>query len=238
MEKLKAYAKINLYLKVKKKSFFSKLHRIDSKFQIVDNLYDTITIQKINENENQFFSNIKLINDNPIEKVFKILNKYKLLNSKYRIEINKEIPTYSGLGGFSSICVQITNFFLKNKKNKLIKKIQKKVCNVVGSDCYFFFSGYECALVSKIGNKVKISNDSIKISKSDLLFPPVQCVTKDVFKIYKINKMWIKNNEINMLTPAIIKLYPKLKEYYNPIEWVFSGSGSTLVKRALIEKKI
>ena len=112
---VKSYCKINLTLRVIKK-LKSGYHNIMSIITFCD-LYDTISISKIKtQNDKINFSgrfkkgiNIK---KNTVTKILDLLRKHKLLNSQFfKINIKKNIPHGSGLGGASSNAATLLNFF-------------------------------------------------------------------------------------------------------------------------------
>ena len=98
-KKIKSYAKINLALNVVGKS--SKLHKIESLVAFI-NIYDLILIKKIKKKNHivkfrgKFSKNIN--SNNSVTKLLKILDKKKLLQEKFHIEIVKHVPQQSGLG--------------------------------------------------------------------------------------------------------------------------------------------
>ena len=123
--KIKSHAKINLALNIVGKS--KSLHRIESIVGFLD-FHDEIKIKKIESKNHKiiflgkFCGGIK--STNSVSQLLKFLEKKKLLNSKYKIIIKKNIPSKAGLGGGSMNAASILNFFLK-KKN-LLKQRKKK----------------------------------------------------------------------------------------------------------------
>ena len=122
--KIKSYAKINLALNIVGKN--KLLHKIESIISFLD-FYDEILI-KIIKNKNhkikfigKFSNNISL--DNTVSKLFKIIEKKKLLkNLKFEIIIKKNIPLEAGLGGGSMNASNILKFLIKKKINQNFKK--------------------------------------------------------------------------------------------------------------------
>ena len=115
-KKIKSYAKINLALNVLGKS--SKLHKIESLVAFI-NVYDLIMIKRINKKNHivkfrgKFSKNIK--SNNSVTKLLRILDKKKLLQEKFHIEIFKYIPQQSGLGGGSMKAASDLNYFIEEK---------------------------------------------------------------------------------------------------------------------------
>ena len=120
---LKSPAKINLSIKIGKK-INHQYHDIQSVIFLI-NLHDQITIKKITGKKDivkftgKFKNNIKLKN-NSVSKVMYLLRKKNIIsnNSKYEIEVKKNIPVFSGLGGGSSNAATIIKYFYKNHKIK------------------------------------------------------------------------------------------------------------------------
>ena len=117
--KIKSYCKINLSLKIIKK-LRNGYHDISSLITFSD-LYDIITISKINKPydiisfSGKFCKGINIKN-NTVTKLLKILRKNKLLkNQSFKINIKKNIPHGSGLGGASSNASNLLNYFNKKK---------------------------------------------------------------------------------------------------------------------------
>ena len=114
--KIKSNAKINLALNIVGK--FNGLHNIESLFAFVD-LHDVIFLKKTKLKKNRivfkgkFSKNIN--SNNTISKLFKILEKKKILKQKYYIKIIKNIPQKAGLGGGSMNAARVLNYFIKKK---------------------------------------------------------------------------------------------------------------------------
>jgi len=121
---LKAYGKINLYLKVIKK-LKNKYHQIETLFCFFD-IYDEILISSSNTN-NQIiftgkFSKGISATHNSVLKLLNILKKYPKFNAhKFTIKIIKNLPLGSGLGGGSADASALLNFFNKRLKLNLKK---------------------------------------------------------------------------------------------------------------------
>ena len=134
---LRAYGKINLYLKVIKK-LKNKYHEIESLFCFF-NIYDEIFVST-NKTYNQIiftgkFSKGISNTSNTVLKLFNILKKYPKFNKlKFKIRIVKNIPQGSGFGGGSADVSVLLNFFNKFLKLNLKKKTISSICNKIGAD--------------------------------------------------------------------------------------------------------
>ena len=113
--KIKSYCKINLSLRVIKK-LNNNYHNIISLITFCD-LHDVISISRIKnlKDEINFSGKFKKgINkkSNTTTKILNLLRKTNLLeNQAFKINIQKNIPHGSGLGGGSSNAAVLLNFF-------------------------------------------------------------------------------------------------------------------------------
>ena len=136
--KIKSYCKINLSLKVLKK-LNSGYHNIISLITFSD-LHDVISISRIKrlKDEISFSGKFKRgVNkkSNTITKVLNLLRSNKLLtNQAFKINVKKNIPHGSGLGGGSSNAANLLNYFNLKMKLKLSKNRIRKLADQVGFD--------------------------------------------------------------------------------------------------------
>ena len=140
---LKAFAKINLILKVLNKRT-DNYHNIFSLMQKID-LYDVITIEKKTEN------NIEIVCDkdlgitqeeNIVYKTAMALKEYTNYENGALIKIKKNIPVGAGLGGGSSDAA--TTLILLNNiwRLKLTKDELHNIAIELGSDVPFFLESF------------------------------------------------------------------------------------------------
>ena len=135
---IKSYCKINLSLRVIKK-LNSGYHNIISLITFCD-LHDIISISKTKSFEDKISFSGKFkkgINkkSNTVTKVLNLLRNSKVLKKqKFKINIQKNIPHGSGLGGESSNAANLLNYFGSKKKLKLSKNKIKKLADQIGSD--------------------------------------------------------------------------------------------------------
>ena len=72
---------------------------------------------------------------NTVFQLLEILDEKKLLqNQKFKIKVNKRIPSKSGLGGGSMNAANILKYFINKKIITLNKKEIIRICKLVGSD--------------------------------------------------------------------------------------------------------
>ena len=254
--KIKSYAKINLTLNITGKD--SLLHQIESIIMFTA-LHDEIFIKKIkSDNHNiSFFGKFSpgINMNNTVSKLLSILeNKELLKDKKFRIKINKKIPTEAGLGGGSMNAANILKYLIKKKIVKASKKEISEICKLIGSDVI---------LGLKSVNSILTSKDEIKYFKNTQKFyiliikPNFGCNTKKIYSyVNKFNKprltqpnkkmfetkFLIKN--YNFLELFAFSRYPKLKilkiyleKELRPTFVRMTGSGSAIVAYYKSKKK-
>ena len=257
--KIKAYAKVNLALKVVSKRE-DGYHNLVTIMDLLD-LYDVVHISKCDK---LIFtcSDKSLENDNNL--IIKAIN---ILHNEYpetkqfgaKIHLDKYIPYGAGLGGGSSDAA--ATLVCLNKLWKLNLKFSEMV-NIalkVGSDVPYFLLG-DLGILSGIGENVNYINSNLTLYYL-LIMPKYSCSTKEVYEANKIcgddldniDKMIIAfheddisgviSNMFNDLTDAAISindLEPKIKDIIEDVnglindnhidaKTIMSGSGSTVV---------
>mgnify|MGYP000373215835 CR=1 FL=1 len=252
--KIKSYCKINLSLKIIKK-LKNGYHNISSLITFSD-LHDIISISKIKKPKDKITFSGKFCNNiskksNTITAVLKILREKKLIkNQSFKINVKKNIPHGSGLGGASSNASYLLNYFnnkmrLKLKKNEMINMAKK-----IGSDVPICLEKKNTFLTGKKDKIIRVNN---KFNLNLLIvYPNIVCSTKKIYRRYRIKNSTKyqsyfneKNNiklidylkrEKNDLEKIVIKIYPKVGEIIYCIRGqkgcLFSritGSGSACI---------
>ncbi len=237
---LKAYGKINLYLKVIKK-LKNKYHEIESLFCFF-NIYDEIFVSA-NRTYNQIiftgkFSKGISNTNNTVLKLFNILKKYPKFNKlKFKIRIVKNIPQGSGFGGGSADVSVLLNFFNKYLKLNLKKNTISSICNKIGSD-----------VEPSLNTNFKILYGSNKIiefkkkPKFNLLLVHPNCFNSTK-NIYLSNKIFSKknNSEIYFLKKNILNMNYLIKflNYKgNDLEQSAFKKNKTILKLLTFLKKL
>ena len=252
--KIKSYCKINLSLKVLKK-LKNGYHNIMSLITFCD-LHDIISISKIRSSKDKisFSGKFKKGIDkekNTATKVLSLLRKNQMVeNQVFKINIQKNIPHGSGLGGGSSNAADLLNYFNSKMRLKLDKKKIKKLASKIGFDVPISLERRNTFLTGKKDEIIRL-NQKFKLNLL-IVYPGLICSTK---KIYKKNRkisllkpqsfFYLKNNkklinflknEHNDLEKVVTKVYPKINEIINYIEsqkgCYFSritGSGSACI---------
>ena len=244
---IKSYAKVNLSLNVlgKDKNNFHKILSIISFL----NLHDEIYIQPINKKRNiikfsgPFSKNLS--KKNTIHQLLDILEKKNILDKKYKINVKKNIPQKSGLGGGSMNAAFLLSYFLKRKIIKLPKKEIFNICKQIGSDVFIGLNHRNSIIL----NKKTIKKYNVKMALFTVLIKPkIGCSTEQIYKRVKqfstsrlkisskiFKTQFLKNAQNDLEIPAF-KLYPvlgKLKIFLSNIDQVkfarMTGSGSTIV---------
>jgi len=186
--KIKSYCKINLSLRILKK-LNNGYHNITSLITFCD-LHDVISIFKIKSLKDKISFSGKFkegINkkSNTVTKVLDLLRRTNLLkNQSFKINIQKNIPHGSGLGGGSSNAADLINFFNTNLKLKLNKNKTKKLANKIGFDVPINLEKKNTFVTGKKGEILRL-NQKFGLNLL-IVYPNLICSTK---KIYKQNKM-------------------------------------------------
>jgi len=248
VNKIKAYAKINLALNVTGK--LTSLHKIESIISFI-NLYDLIFIQKIKSLHHQVYFFGKFSKDisknNTVIKLLKILDKKKLLKKKkFKITIKKNIPQKAGLGGGSMNAANILNFLVKKKFIKINQKKIKDISSLIGSDVILGVNSRSSVL--KSNNSIKKFSSCPKFYTL-LVKPNFGCSTKKIYsQVKRFTKSKFNNpkklmfnssylsKQVNVLENIVFTRYPKLKRIKsflenlkNPLFVRMTGSGSVII---------
>ena len=252
--KIKSYCKINLFLRVIKK-LNNGYHNIMSLITFCD-LHDLISVCKIGNLKDKIsFSGEfkKGINKkkNTATKILNLLRRAKLLeNQSFKINIRKNIPHGSGLGGGSSNAADLLNYFNSKMRLKLNKNEIKKLAGQAGFDVPISLEKRNTFLTGKKDEILRF-NQKFRLNLL-IVYPNLICSTKKIFeKNGKISLLkpqsffYIRNkkklidllkNEKNDLEKTVIKIYPKVKKIIDCIKsqkgCYFSritGSGSACI---------
>lgn len=257
MKLYKAYAKVNIFLKIIGKR--GNYHEIISRFMRVDSLYDELSFapkQKSEEFEivGKFSCSVE---QNTIYKAYRALFEaldeesaasLKNLMSKYGVKVEKKIPAFAGLGGGSSdaatflkMCNEVLHLGLSLNE---LAAIGIKV----GADVPFFIYGYDSANVSGIGEVVEEFKE--KLLELEIFTPSVEISTPKVYTLYReqfynpIDGFEVERlkktpsldilkqmnaDEANDLFKPALQAYKELKNHYRH-GYYFSGSGSSFFR--------
>lgn len=258
MKKYKAYAKVNIFLKIT--GTRGDYHEIVSRFMLVKTLYDELSFvpkELTDARANEF----KIVGDfscpteqNSIYKAYFALKNatgsqaLEQLMQNYAVEVKKNIPAFAGLGGGSSdaatylkMCNSVLDLGLS--LNELAK-----IALDVGADVAFFVYGYESANVTGIGEVVEeYVEEPLDI---EIFTPAIEISTPRVYKTYREDffapidgfeakkykerssreiMQSVSTDEANDLFRPALQEYKDLKNHYKH-GYFFSGSGSSFFR--------
>ena len=258
MKKYKAFAKVNIFLKIT--GTRGDYHEIISRFMKVNSMFDELSFVS-KENVNAKANEFKIIGDfscdvtqNTIYKAYVALKEatnseaLEKLMQTHAVSVIKNIPAFAGLGGGSSdgatylkMCNEVLHLGLSSNE---LATIGLKV----GADVPFFIYGYESANVSGIGEVVEEFDE--ELLSFDIFTPNIEISTPRVYKTYRedfyepidgFKIQEFKNSKsvdiLNSLSakdandlfaPALCE-YSELKNHYKQ-GYFFSGSGSSFFK--------
>lgn len=172
--KVKANAKINLYLKVLGKNE-TGYHDLDSLMVPID-LYDYIEIE--NGDSDEIIGMDIPMKSNLIYKAVELLrNKYNISKS-IKIKIEKNIPSFAGLGGGSSDAAATLKALNELWELNITTEELLNLASEIGSDVPFFIIN-KPAIIG--GRGEKITPVEIKSCSGVLIFDNYKFSTKDVF---------------------------------------------------------
>ncbi|MDA3945214.1 MAG: 4-(cytidine 5'-diphospho)-2-C-methyl-D-erythritol kinase [Helicobacteraceae bacterium] len=250
MKSYKAYAKVNIFLKVTGKR--GDYHEILSRFVLVNNLYDTLTFVPKENDDFVIYGDFNCETaQNTIYKAFKALleatksERLKRLMQSHAVKVAKKIPSFAGLGGGSSdaatyllMCNEVLHLGLSRDELAVIGA-------KVGADVPFFVYDYQSANVSGIGEIVEAFDEPPLNIKT--ITPKIEISTPKVYQAFReqfykelsideqIRLSHISSldaleemtpEEANDLFEPALLLYPKLEQQHEK-GWFFSGSGSS-----------
>jgi len=253
MKQYKAYAKVNIFLKIT--GTRGDYHEIISRFMIVDSLYDTLYFQTKQTTAFKIVGEFSCTTEqNTIYKAYKAL--LEKTNSKEleefmktnAIVVEKKIPAFAGLGGGSSDAATFLKMCNETLSLGLNTQELATVGLTVGADVPFFIYGYKSANVGGIGEIVEEFNEESLTIES--YTPKVEISTPKVYQSYRKNFFSpISKEESQILketlskellqtqtpkqlndlfAPALLE-YPQLKQHQKD-GYFFSGSGSSFFK--------
>ncbi len=182
---LKAYAKINVALKITGKDENDGYHYVDMVTLPIE-LHDRIEMELLPQNYDSIITcddkSLPTDESNIVYKTLKLVKETYNIDKKVRIHIHKEIPMCAGLGGGSSDGATV--LLGLNKLFKLHLSMDE-LCSLgakIGSDVPLCLKGTPARVTSK-GEKI----EKIKVKKPFyclLLKPNVGLSTKDVYQKY------------------------------------------------------
>lgn len=254
MKTYTAFAKVNIFLKIT--GHTGTHHTLASRFMRVHSLFDTLYFEP--KEQQRFIIDGDFdcdIEQNSIYKAYLALQRHlksdalHRLIQRYKVVVEKRIPSFAGLGGGSSDAATFMKMCNEVLHLGLSKHELATIALEVGADVPFFIYDYESANVSGIGDIVEPFHEA----PLDILTitPPIHVSTPAVYKQYKakhfqpINlqeaQQWLSRDsaaifehfsidEANDLFTPALELYPTLKNSYQH-GYLFSGSGASFFTR-------
>ena len=248
----KAYAKVNIFLKITGKR--EGYHTLFSRFMRLPSLWDTIIFE-----EKPHPEPFRLIGEfgctleqNSIYRAYRLLmetkqrNRIELFFRNHTVKVEKRIPEFAGLGGGSSDAATFLLMANEILDLKLSRKDLEMIGMQIGADVPFFLSGYESANVTGIGEIITpFEEEPLDLA---LITPAdIRCNTAAVYRRFRNAYMETIDTSLaeelgrsrsasilehydalmlnDLLRPAL-DLCPALQAYLKPGRF-FSGSGST-----------
>lgn len=251
MIRYRAYAKVNIFLKIT--GMRGEYHTLSSRFMRVQNLFDTLWFEPKSTPEFEIRGNFDCeVHSNTIYKAYKHLlaatrsDNLSLFFERHAVCVDKKIPSFAGLGGGSSDAA--TFLRMCNEKLDLGLSLDElaEIGARVGADVPFFVYGYESANVRGIGEIVERFEEPM--IDFEVITPSIQISTPAVYRYYREHLYApisteeatrlestssrdilasMSPKEANDLYPSALGCYSELSEQEG---WFFSGSGSSFFR--------
>ncbi|OGX16306.1 MAG: 4-(cytidine 5'-diphospho)-2-C-methyl-D-erythritol kinase [Omnitrophica WOR_2 bacterium RBG_13_41_10] len=182
---LRAYAKLNLYLKVLKKRG-DNYHNIETIFERI-NLFDTVLVNKRRDKKINLVASRAGLPQNPAKNIAyksaELLQKKFKINYGADIKIIKRIPIAAGLGGGSSDAAVVLLALNKLWGLHLTKENLASLAKNIGADVPFFIYNCPFAYAQAKGDKIKPLTDCKKTKLWHILIiPNKRVITAMVYK--------------------------------------------------------
>ena len=252
--KIKSYCKINLYLRILRK-LNNGYHKISSLITFCS-IHDVMSISTIKGKKDvitfsgQFKKGIDKKSNTVTEILGLIRAKKMLKNQAFKINIKKNIPHGSGLGGGSSNAAYLLKYLNFKMNLNLNKKKINNIARKVGFDVPISLEKKNTLITGK-NEKIFRIRQKYRLSLL-IVYPNIVCSTKNIYRKsikkktlnlkpffnIKSRKEFINIliNEKNDLEKTVIKIYPKIEKIINYIKsqkgCYFSritGSGSACI---------
>ena len=237
---VKAYAKVNIGLKVEEKRA-DGFHDIESFFHLVD-LHDDIKIgfEFTDEFSCRIHGNDSYLDDGVedlMAKALRIFSERSCMIFESEITIEKHIPFKAGLGGGSSDAGAVLRAANEYFDFPLTSEELQEIALEVGSDVPFFASGLHHARVT--GRGESLSERPARNDRIDLYFPSFFVETKGAYRMLdEMDRDMVSlpcgiigypsgavlQNDFELTTPRTAEI-EKIAERYPYFS--LSGSGST-----------
>ncbi len=250
MKQYRAYAKVNIFLKITAKR--GLYHEILSRFVLVNDLYDILSF--VPKEADGFVIDGSFscqTEQNTIYKAYQALleatqaESLERLMTSHAIKVDKSIPAFAGLGGGSSDAATYLLMCNEVLHLGLSRDALATIGTKVGADVPFFIYGYQSANVSGIGEVVKAFDEPALDIQT--FTPNIEISTPKVYQEFRAHfyqelddqeyndlagmpshevlRRYTPQRANDLFAPALA-LYPELKQHHKE-GWFFSGSGSS-----------
>ncbi len=209
--KLKAYAKINLGLKVKGKD--EKGYHLLDMVMLPISLCDNIEITKRDDEEVNVIvtNNVYLPKDNSITKSIELMQEKYNFTTGFDVKIEKNIPTQAGMGGGTSDAAEIIKAVnILMDINAPLKELESLAMQVGSDVVYSLYS-----TLSRIQGTGEIYTKIDKEFKYPILIikPKSGVKTKDCFELYNKDEDNIREDTIDKLINSLDKELYIVRKY-------------------------
>ncbi len=222
-----AYAKINLTLEILKEKP-DGYHMIKSVFQKIS-LHDTVEMFESSKNR-VIFTGFTPNGKTTVEKAMQLFREKTGIKTAFYINVKKEIPIKSGLGGGSSDAAAILIMLNKYFKNPIKTKELIQLAKRIGADVPFFLNG-KTAIVEGIGEKITPINAKIGDYFVIIATPKFGYSTKEAYDLFdKYGKQGEKNYTERVRKCLIEKCTNFEKFLYNDFENVYEKIDERFTK--------
>ena len=198
---IKSYAKINIALNVLGKEE-NGMHQIDT-IMLPLELHDSLEIQELKANKDSFVTladyRVGEIPHNIVTTALQKMLALKGSNTKFKININKNIPLSAGLGGGSSNAAA-TMLGIKNMlKLSITKEKMNQIAFEIGSDVPFFLTNVPARVR---GQGEKIEPIFVKNNYYVLIVKPFEGLsTREVYE--KSDELTLEKVDIDSVVQAL-----------------------------------
>lgn len=256
-------AKINLYLEVGTKESATGYHRLNTVLARVNSLCDFIHMEPSQqlslECTGPYAQQTPTDENNTVLKAIRLLEKETGKSFSYKIDLEKNIPPQSGLGGGSSNAAAVLVFLNEHEGLGLSHEKLMQLGAQVGMDVPFFVSGAQVAQGTHYGEKITPLKELPQPLKTKIHFNAHAQSTKEAYEKWdnyisnnpRSNEQWAakKTNLQKMLTAieqqnaeAIIENLHNDFESISPVSkpafgTILAGSGSAYVEFCIQNKK-
>ena len=183
--KIKSFGKINLNLRVLDE-LVNGLHKIESLIVPID-LYDVIEIKEIkNDKDVIIFDSMNIPENNTVSKSLNLLREMNDFSKYFEINITKNIPTESGLGGGSSNAGALLSKL--SQVYNLSLPSNEDVAQKIGSDVPFFING-QPAFVTGIGDIIEPKKIDIELNMLLVVPNEIVSTTKAFSEFDRLKKL-------------------------------------------------